>query len=48
MGVILLTEDFIVNEGDASVIALMWFAEFVRTKSKGNWQLMQRCYAQTF
>ena len=41
-GVILLTEDFIVNEGDAAVVALMWFAEFVKTKSPGNWKLMLR------
>jgi len=41
-GVILLTEDFIVNEADAAVAALMWFAEFVKTKSPGNWKLMLR------
>jgi chromo domain-containing protein 1 len=41
-GVILLTEDFLINEQDASVIALMWFADFVRQKPRGNWKLMLR------
>ena len=41
-GVILLTEDFIINDGDNAVIVLMWFAEHVKTKSRGNWKLMLR------
>jgi chromo domain-containing protein 1 len=41
-GVILITEDFMVQEQDATLITLTWFADYVKSKPQGNWKLMLR------
>lgn len=41
-GVILLTEDFMVHEPDATVIILSWFTEWTRKKFPGSWKIMLR------
>ncbi|KAL1970396.1 hypothetical protein VTN77DRAFT_5557 [Rasamsonia byssochlamydoides] len=41
-GAFLLTEDFMVNERDATVIILTWFCDWVSRKQKGTWKLMLR------
>ncbi|KAL1997950.1 hypothetical protein VTN02DRAFT_367 [Thermoascus thermophilus] len=41
-GVILLTEDFMVREQDATVIILAWFRDWVRKRFPGTWKLMFR------
>lgn len=41
-GTILLTEDFMVHEKDASVIILAWFSETVRKRPPKTWKLMLR------
>ena len=38
---ILLTEEFMLREDDATIIALAWFNEFVKTK-RGSWKIMLR------
>lgn len=40
-GVILLTEEFMLLEPDATVITLAWFNEFAR-KKHGSWKIMLR------
>lgn len=41
-GVILLTEDFMVREQDATVIILAWFRDWVRKRFPGTWKIMFR------
>lgn len=41
-GVILLTEDFMVREPDATVIILAWFYDWTKKKFPGSWKMMLR------
>lgn len=41
-GVILLTEDFMLHEPDATVIFLAWFNDWTRKKFPGSWKIMLR------
>lgn len=39
---ILLTEDFMMRDIDATVITLAWFKEHIKGRFPGNWKLMLR------
>ncbi|EAW08490.1 putative Chromo domain protein Chp1p [Aspergillus clavatus NRRL 1] len=41
-GVILITEDFMVREPDATLIILAWFRDWIKPKFPGNWKIMFR------
>ncbi|OJJ39866.1 hypothetical protein ASPWEDRAFT_169690 [Aspergillus wentii DTO 134E9] len=41
-GVILLTEDFMIREPDATIIVLAWFYDWSRKRFPGSWRIMLR------
>jgi chromo domain-containing protein 1 len=40
--VILLTEEFMKREPDATIITLAWFNDFIKRKLSGSWKIMLR------